>query len=76
MITYEQATAKDGSYYLHNRFHDSRHKTWRRNGRTKTWKTRPGNFRIPVKHGLYVYGVVDHLNANEVHLEEECNVSV
>ena len=24
----------------------------RRNGRTQTWKTRPGEFRIPAKHGL------------------------
>lgn len=27
----------------------------RRNGATKTWKTRPGEFRIPVKYGLYEY---------------------
>lgn len=24
----------------------------RRNGKTQTWKTRPGEFRIPAKHGL------------------------
>jgi len=24
----------------------------RRNGKTQTWKTRPDEFRIPVKHGL------------------------
>lgn len=24
----------------------------RRNGATKTWKTRPSDFRVPVKHGL------------------------
>jgi hypothetical protein len=24
----------------------------RRNGATKTWVTRPGDYRIPVKHGL------------------------
>lgn len=27
----------------------------RRNGATKTWKTRPGEFRIPVKYGMYQY---------------------
>lgn len=37
-------------------------KNWKRNGSTKTWKTRPGEFRIPVKHGLYSYGVIDHNN--------------
>ena len=26
---------------------------WRRNGATKTWKTRPDAFAVPVKHGLY-----------------------
>ena len=38
---------------------------WRRNGKTKTWKTRPNDFRIPVKHGLYAYGYIDQDNATE-----------
>jgi hypothetical protein len=29
---------------------------WRRNGATQTWKTRPGEFRVPVKYGLRGYG--------------------
>ena len=29
---------------------------WRRNGATQVWKTRPGEFRIPVKYGLRSYG--------------------
>lgn len=37
----------------------------RRNGATKTWKTRPGDFRIPFKHGLYDYGYITQDN----HLE-------
>jgi len=47
------------------------HKAWknadgspmrfRRNGKTKTWKTR-SDFRIPVKHGLYDYGYIDQDN--------------
>ncbi|MDE2102240.1 MAG: hypothetical protein KGL39_33650 [Patescibacteria group bacterium] len=32
----------------------------RRNGKTQTWKTRPGEFRIPVKYGLYEYGEINH----------------
>ena len=32
----------------------------RRNGATKTWKTRPGEFRIPVKAGLKSCGEVTH----------------
>lgn len=31
---------------------------WRRNGRTQTWVTRPRQFRVPVKHGLYGYGQI------------------
>jgi hypothetical protein len=32
----------------------------RRNGRTQTWKTRPSEFRIPVKAGLKSYADVTH----------------
>ncbi len=32
----------------------------RRNGKTQTWKTRPGNFRVPIKAGLRSYGEVSH----------------
>ena len=28
----------------------------RRNGRTQTWKTRPNDFRIPIKIGFKTYG--------------------
>jgi len=27
----------------------------RRNGATKTWKTQPGEFKIPAKYGMYEY---------------------
>lgn len=37
----------------------------RRNGRTQTWKTRPGEFRIPCKHGLYDYFNITHLDHEE-----------
>ena len=32
----------------------------RRNGKTQTWKTRPGLFRIPIKIGMYDYGQIDN----------------
>lgn len=32
----------------------------RRNGATKLWKTRPTEFRIPVKAGLRACGYIDH----------------
>jgi hypothetical protein len=34
----------------------------RRNGRTQTWKTRPNEFRIPVKAGLRATGQLTHYN--------------
>lgn len=46
--------------------------TWRRNGQTKLWKTRPDHFRVPIKYGLYGYGYIDHDNANQVHVPEDC----
>ncbi len=38
---------------------------WRINGKCKTWKTRPNEFRVPIKHGLYDYGYLTHENAHE-----------
>lgn len=32
----------------------------RRNGATQLWKTRPSEFRIPVKAGMKSYGNVTH----------------
>lgn len=32
----------------------------RRNGKTKTWKTRPGEFRIPIKVGFRTHGYITH----------------
>jgi len=37
---------------------------WRRNGATKVWKTRPDEFKIPVKHGLRDYGYITNENAH------------
>lgn len=45
---------------------------WRRNGATKTWKTRPGEFRIPVKYGMYSYDYIDEYTARRFHVESDC----
>lgn len=51
---------------------------YRRNGQTQTWKTRPDDFRVPVKHGLYEYAAVEHRperfvsNADLFHTAEDC----
>ena len=38
-------------------------------GKCLTWKTRPNEFRIPVKQGLYNSGSITHENAGEWVLE-------
>ncbi len=32
----------------------------RRNGKTQTWKTRPSEFRIPLKYGFRGYAEITH----------------
>jgi len=47
---------------------DTAGKRWRVNGAVKLWKRDPTRIRIPVKHGLYVYGAIDE---NNLHLVEK-----
>lgn len=42
----------------------------RRNGKTKTWKTRPGEFQIPIKAGLKSYGYLDHTGVGVAHRDQ------
>ena len=37
----------------------------RRTGKTKTWKTRPDEFSVPVKYGMYASFYITQENANE-----------
>ena len=41
-------------------------------GNCQTWKTRPAEFRLPVKHGLYESGAITPGNSQEFHLAEDC----
>jgi hypothetical protein len=41
-------------------------------GRCQTWKTRPDEFKLPVKYGLYESWAVDLTNCQDFHLAEEC----
>lgn len=45
---------------------------WRRNGQTKTWKTKPNEFKVPIKYGIRVYAYLTHENADKFFLPEEC----
>lgn len=46
----------------------------RRNGSTQTWKTRPGDFRLPIKAGMREYGSISQDNAEHFHVAHECPV--
>lgn len=41
-------------------------------GVCKTWKTRPTEFRVPVKYGLYESSAITETNARSFHLPEDC----
>jgi hypothetical protein len=52
MITFNQALIANQFYHLTEVNADKTPVRVRRTGRTQTWKTRPGQFKIPVKYGL------------------------
>lgn len=47
----------------------------RTSGRCQTWKTRPEEFRLPVKHGLYESGEITNRNAADWHLASDCPIN-
>lgn len=66
MVTYEQALkANRFSFKITNprNEHCGEERACRRNGKTQTWKTRPGHFKIPVKYGMYEFFYITHENA-------------
>lgn len=64
-ITYDQALTCNRFYHRQQKYKSGGPKEVRRNGRTKTWKTRPGEFRIPVKYGMYECFYIDNRNADQ-----------
>lgn len=72
MITKQQAELEN---YFHSSIYrnaDGSCQRWRRNGATHTWKTRPNEFRIPIKYGLRGFSAIELHNANNFHLASEC----
>ena len=47
-------------------------KRCRVNGAVKLWKTRPGEYRVPVKHGLRDCGYITPDNVRRFHLPADC----
>lgn len=68
MLTKDQALTLRHGQTLHHVSLKNRDKTPLRarvNGACKTWKTRPDEFRLPVKYGLRECFYIDHNNAGE-----------
>ena len=67
MITIEQAmSAKHGDvFHLKDEKNaDGTPVRWRVMGKVKTWKSRPNEFMIPVKNGMYRHGYITEGNLN------------
>lgn len=52
MLTLEQAKNHRGDLYYIKPKPDGKPLRCRVNGKCQTWKTRPGDFKLPVKYGL------------------------
>lgn len=70
MITKDQAINARVFVSLYDLNADGTNQRWRRNGKTKVWKTRPNEFEVPVKRGLYQYGKITETNAENFDVEE------
>jgi hypothetical protein len=46
--------------------------TFFRNGKTKTWKTRPTHFHVPIHRGMYNKQSLNHENVGHFHLAANC----
>ena len=72
-ITLEQAKSlayRQTLYHDTHRNADGTAQRWRVNGKVKTWKTRPNDIQIPLKHGLYSYGYLTQDDLDLVHLSD------
>ena len=58
MLEYIESALAEGIIFA--QMQNGRYWKIRRNGKTQTWKTRPGEFRIPVKAGFKSYGELTH----------------
>lgn len=65
MVTKSQAILADNFTHVSKKNSDKTALRVRRTGKTQTWITRPNEFKIPVKYGLYESGYITHLNAHE-----------
>lgn len=68
MITKQIAVASTGGMIFHHvtaKNSDGTPQRCRVNGQCKIWKTRPEDFRLPVKHGMYTCFYITPANMDE-----------
>ena len=72
MITKDQASAlRHGDIiFTRDQNADGSPARWRVTGKLKTWKTRPLEFSLPLKHGMYVHGYLNETNADVFFMTE------
>jgi len=61
-LTLEQAKSLSHGqilYHVEYRNSDGTPQRWRVSGKPKVWKTRPGEVRVPIMHGLYSHDYLD-----------------
>ena len=68
MITKEQALTARHFEHVTLKGSDGKPVRCRAMGACKTWKTRPNDFKLPVKYGLYQSFYITHDNAGEWHV--------
>ena len=69
MVTKEQALTCGRFTHVSLTNKDKTPVRCRRNGKTQTWKTRPDEFKIPVKYGLRECFYITQDNAHEWNAE-------
>lgn len=74
MVTKEQAVeaGMHGGTFHYGTCTENRKEQWRANGACKVWKTRPDEFRLPIKFGIRDYSYLTDLNAAEFHRDSDC----
>lgn len=74
MISREEALTRDTFYLIERRRTGgkaNRVVTVRRSGKTKTWKTRPDEWDMPVKYGLYTSFHLTQFDAADIYSDPE-----
>lgn len=72
-ITKQQALTLDTFHAAHHA-NATKCAIYRRNGMTQTWITRPNDFRVPVKFGMYTYNNITHNEAHLVYAPNDCPI--